>query len=408
MTRAARWMRVLGGTLLVLVALVGEGGLAGAAPAQAPTESTSDWVQISSGFYHTCGIRNTGRLYCWGQDNRSQLGNGGANTNVATPVEVSGGATDWKSVSAGGDHTCAIKTNGTLWCFGGDDAGQLGNGATTADQSVPVQVGAATDWKSVSAGLAFTTCGRRANKRIYCWGRDGDGQVGNGSPNSNVNVPTEVAGNHADWTMVSTGGDHACGLRQGKVYCWGNDLDGQVGDGGGPGNPDRSSPVLIAGGFRDWTSVSAGLTHTCARRATGRIYCFGSDIKGGIGDGGATNVNRYAPVEVKGHRTDWAAVFAGGYVSCARRNSGQLFCWGDDFYGQNGTGSVAGAFQRAAPAQVAGAAIDWRTATIGNLHVCARKSTSRIFCWGYGYFGQRGDGVSGNNNPQPNPTEVAT
>ena len=100
MTRVATWVRVLGGTVSVMVALVGEGGPAGAQGAPAAPESTADWVQISSGFYHTCGIRNTGRLYCWGQDSRSQLGNGGANTNVATPVEVAPGATDWKSVSA--------------------------------------------------------------------------------------------------------------------------------------------------------------------------------------------------------------------------------------------------------------------------------------------------------------------
>lgn len=407
MTRVATWVRVLGGTLLVVAALVGDGGLAGAQDAPAAPESSADWVQVASGYYTTCGIRTTGRMYCWGLDNRSQLGNGGANTNTSTPSEVAGGATDWKSVSVGGNSGCAIKTNGTLWCWGGDDAGQIGNGPITGDQPVPVQVGTDNDWKSVSAGLGFTTCGRRANKRIYCWGRDADGGVGNGAPNANVDVPTQVAGNHADWTMVSTGGDHACGLRQGKVYCWGNDLDGQVGDGGAPGGPDRYAPVLIAGGFRDWTSVAAGLTHTCARRATGRIYCFGSDIHGGIGDGGASNVNRYAPVEVKGHRTDWAAVFTGGYVSCARRNSGQLFCWGDDAYGQGGAGSIAAAFQRAAPSQVVGGATDWKTATIGNLHVCARRSTNRIFCWGYGFWGQRGDGHSGNPPEQPTPTEVA-
>ena len=409
MTRRMR-ARVVLVLLAAVVALLGEGAaVAGAASAETPPESTADWVQISSGFYHTCGIRDTGRLYCWGQGHRGQLGNGGTANAVAVPTEVAGTATDWKSVSAGSSWTCAIKTNGTLWCWGRDDFGQLGNGPGGGDVLTPTQVGTDTDWKSVSAGLGETTCGRRANKRIYCWGRDNFGQVGNGSGSSaNVETPTAV-GSNADWTSVSTGGYHVCGRRSnGRLYCWGKDDEGAVGDGGTGVN--RPSPSQVAGGFADWTSVSAGLTHTCARRATGRIYCFGSDIHGGIGDGGATNTNRFAPVEVKGARTDWAAVFAGGYVTCARRTSGQLFCWGDDFNGQNGTGTTPTGpnFQRAAPAQVAGAATDWRTATIGNLHVCARKSTSRIFCWGYGFFGQRGDGQSGPGaNVQPTPTEVS-
>lgn len=394
--------------LLGLVALLAEGSaVAGAAPRRGAPEGTTDWVQISSGFYHTCGVRNTGRLYCWGEGNRGPLGNGGTG-NASVPTEVAGGATDWKSVSAGSKWTCAIKTNGTLWCWGRDDFGQLGNGPGGGDVLTPTQVGTATDWKSVSAGLGETTCGRRATKRIYCWGRDNNGQVGNGPGSStNVESPTAV-GTNADWTSVSTGGYHVCGRRSnGRIYCWGDDLDGAVGDGGT--GIDRPSPTQIAGGFADWTAVSAGLTHTCARRGNGRLYCFGSDINGGIGDGGATNTNRYAPVEVKGNRTDWAAVFAGGYATCARRNSGQLFCWGYDFYGQNGTGATpANPFQHAAPVQVAGAATDWKTATIGNLHVCARKATSRIYCWGYGFFGQRGDGQSGPGaNVQPTPTEVS-
>lgn len=412
-------VRVVLGVLVAVVALLGEGAsIAGATPRKVPAastaesttestaESTADWAQLSSGYYHTCGVRSTGRLYCWGQGNRGQLGTGG-NGNTAVPTEVSGAATDWRSVSAGSAWTCAIKTNGTLWCWGRDDYGQLGNGPGSADVLVPAQVGSATDWKSVSAGLGETTCGRRANKRIYCWGRDNNGQVGNG-PGGFANVETPAAvGANADWSAVSTGGYHVCGRRSnGRVYCWGDDLDGTVGDGGTAPGVDRSVPTQVAGAHADWTSVSAGLTHTCGRRASGRLYCWGSDINGGLGNGGGTNTSQYAPVEVRGGATDWRSVFAGGYVSCATKVNGRLYCWGYDAYGQVGTG-VADALDNSAPTLVAGAATDWKTATIGNLHVCARKLTSRIFCWGYGFFGQRGDGVSGNNNAQPTPTEVS-
>jgi alpha-tubulin suppressor-like RCC1 family protein len=393
-------MAVLVATLAVVAEAPGSLG----ASTSPRAESTADWAQVSSGYYHTCAVKVTGQLWCWGQNTRGQLGTGGTSPS-AIPVQV-GAATDWRSVSAGSAWTCATKVNGTLWCWGRDDYGQLGNGpGTTGDQPSPLQVGAATDWTAVSAGLGDTTCGRRATKRIYCWGRDNNGQVGNGPPFTDVTSPVQVAGNHADWTAVSAGGYHVCGRRSNaRLYCWGDDLDGAVGDGGT--GVDRASPVLVAGGFVNWSSVSAGLTHTCARRANGRLYCFGSDINGGLGNGPGSSTSKYAPVEVQGHTTDWRAVFAGGYTTCARKATGRLYCFGHDAYGQAGTG-VNDAIDNPAPTLVVGGATDWSTATIGNLHVCGRRANNRLYCWGYGFFGQRGDGQSGSNAGQPTPTEIS-
>lgn len=413
MRRTKRW-QILFVALVLVAALLGEGGstAVGAAPTRASTteaagEGAGTWKQVSTGYYHTCGVRTTGRLFCFGSDTRGQLGNGGANTNSAVPVEVAGNATDWKSVSAGGHVTCAIKTNGTLWCFGRDDFGQQGNGAgITADQSSPVQVGTATDWKSVSTGLGETVCGRRANKRIYCWGRDSDGQAGNGPGGFGiVHSPTAV-GTNADWSSVSVGGYHVCGRRtNGRVYCWGDDFDGAVGDGGA--GVDKSVPTQVAGNHADWTSVSSGITHTCGRRASGRLYCWGSDIDGGLGNGNGpgNTTSKYSPVQVSGGATDWKAVTAGSYITCATKVSGRLFCFGDDFYGQVGTG-VADQVDNATPTQVTGNVTTWKPAAMGNYHTCALRTDARLFCWGYGFFGQRGDGQSGSNAPQPTPVEV--
>lgn len=394
--------------LVGLALLMGVPSGAGAAPAPAPAEVGS-WLQVSAGYYHTCAIRVDHHLFCWGQDNRSQLGNGGANADSAVPVEVSGGAT-WKSVSAGSASTCAIRLTGHLFCWGRDDFGQAGNGpGTTGDQATPVQVGSASDWKSVSDGLGETVCGRRANKRIYCWGRDNNGQVGNGPGGfGDVLAPTAV-GTNADWTSVSTGGYHTCGRRSnGRVYCWGDDLDGAVGDGGSLPGADRSVPTQVAGNHADWTSVVSGITHSCGRRASGRLYCWGSDIDGGLGNGGGGNTSKSSPGQVSGGATNWKAVFAGSYVTCATKTTGQLFCWGADDDGQNGAGTTAVSGQRSVPSLVTGGFTDWNAATIGNLHVCARRAASRVYCWGDGFFGQRGDGLSGQpgNAPQPTPVEV--
>jgi len=410
----------VGLAILVLALAVPVGGSSGAgasstqAPTEAspaPTEGAGTWKQVSAGYYHTCGIRTSGRLYCFGQDNRGQLGDGGATANSAVPVEVAGNATDWKSVSAGSAVTCAIKTTGQLFCWGWDQYGQVGNGPVTGDQTAPVQVGTATDWKSVSAGLGETVCGRRANKRIYCWGRDNNGQAGNGSTTfTDVTSPSAV-GTNADWSSVSAGGYHVCGRRtNGRVYCWGDDQDGAVGDGGGVPGSDRSVPTQVSGNHADWTSASSGITHSCGRRSSGRLYCWGSDLSGAIGNGPPTdNTGVPAPVQVSGGATDWRAVFAGSYVTCATKVNGRLYCWGDDNDGQNGTGSLAASGRRSSPAQVAGGATDWKNATIGNLHACGLRSTSRLYCWGDGFFGQRGDGLSGQpgNTPQPTPVEVA-
>ncbi len=388
---------------LTFVTGVMPGATAAPAPATPPAAEGGGWSQVSAGYYHTCGIKLGGHLFCWGQDSRGQLGNGGANTNAAVPVEVSGGAT-WKSVSAGSASTCAIRLTGHLFCWGRDDFGQAGNGpGLTGDQTTPVQVGSASDWKSVSDGLGETVCGRRANKRIYCWGRDNNGQVGNGGATFTDVTAPQAVGTNADWASVSTGGYHTCGRRtNGRVYCWGDDGEGAVGD-GTPG-VDRSVPTQVAGAHADWKSVAAGITHSCGIRASGRLYCWGSDINGNLGNGGA-NTPAFSPKQVNGNATNWKAVNAGSYITCATKTTGRLFCFGFDFYGQVGTG-VGDQVDNPVPVEVAGNATNWKYATMGNYHTCAFNVDGRVYCWGYGFFGQRGDGQLNSNAPQPTPAEV--
>ena len=243
---------VAGFVLLAALAISGAAPVAARTPGSgAPEIGSSDWRQVSAGGDHTCGIRRSGRLFCWGSDNFGQLGNGATTGPRSTPAEVSGTATDWASVSAGARHTCAVKTTGRLYCWGDDNNDQLGNGAPAGDRPTPVEVsGAATKWASVSAGGGHT-CAVKTTHRLYCWGGDLNGQLGNGAAIGNRATPVQVAGTAANWASVSAGVRHTCALKTTRrLYCWGADNNGRLGNGNI--SDDRPVPGQVAGGATDW------------------------------------------------------------------------------------------------------------------------------------------------------------
>jgi hypothetical protein len=211
------------------------------------TGGAANWANLSAGEWHTCARRSTGRLYCLGANFVGQLGNGGSLSGADRPVptEVAGGATNWATVTAGGWFTCARKRSGRLFCWGTGGAGQRGDGTTTVSSPIPVEVvGGATDWAAVTTGFRHT-CARRTNGRLYCWGHDGNGQLGNGGTATNVSVPVEVAGGATNWATLTAGDGHTCARRtSGRLFCWGRDGQSQLGDGGT--DSPRSTPTEVA------------------------------------------------------------------------------------------------------------------------------------------------------------------
>ena len=356
---------------------------------------------MSAGGDHTCGIRTSGRLYCWGSDQYGQLGNGIPNQNEDTPFEVAGNHTDWTAVTTGLAHTCALRSTGRLYCWGVDQYGQLGNRTPNAQEDVPVEVaGGATNWAAVNAG-DLHTCARKTTGRLYCWGNDTYGQLGNRTPNASRSAPVEVSLGLTTWTGFDAGSWHTCARRRsGRLYCWGLDDNGQLGN--GAPNASRSVPVEVGGGATTWTTVATGYAHTCAGRANGRLYCWGSDSDGQLGNG-APNAGRPAPVLVAGGATNWATVSAGGLHTCARKTIGRLYCWGRDLNGQLGNGAPNAG--RPAPVDVNGGATGWTQVTAGYSHSCARRATGRLYCWGNNFSLQLGNG--GLNAEEPAPVEVS-
>jgi len=349
---------------------------------------TADLKQISSGENHACGVANDGSLWCWGKNLYGQLGdNSNVDKDVAT--QENSHSLNWKQVSAGGDHTCGVKISGQLFCWGNGSYGQLGNAAGTFIQMTPVRENSqATNWKQVSGGYDHT-CAVKTNGTLYCWGYNLDGELGD-STLANKNTPTQ-AGTDTNWSQVAASYYHTCAVKtNGTLYCWGSNSKGVLGL-GSSANSWYSSPQQV-GSDTNWKQVGGGPRaelHTCAVKTTGELYCWGSDDYGQMGLG--TNPNFYlAPTKV-GSDLDWNEVADGYGFTCATKTDNTLYCWGYNFYGQVGDASLT---NRRTPVQV-GSDNTWSNISAGYMNTCGAKSGNTGHCWGYNQYGQLGNGTTG-------------
>ena len=180
------------------------------------------------------------------------MGNGRPDRDRSVPVKVAGGFTNWASVTAGWGHTCAVRTNGRAYCWGSASSGQLGNGVSASYRYLPrwyrpVEVaGRATNWASVAAGDRHT-CALKTNGRLYCWGSDSKGQLGDGRPMTDRARPMQVYGGFSNWASVAGGERHTCAVKTtGRLYCWGANHGGQLGNGVAPTPTGQSVPSQVA------------------------------------------------------------------------------------------------------------------------------------------------------------------
>jgi len=297
----------------------------------------TDWCYVSiNGFAcssHTdtaAAIRTNGTLWTWGFDNGGgKLGTGYTSYGclASSPVSVVGGFTDWSKVAVGADHMLGLRSNGSIWSWGGNDAGQLGVDQGCAyTQSSPVSVvGGYTDWCAIAAGgndySNGVSAGVRSNGTIWTWGSNGYGVLGNNSGVGgncvcsayNQSSPVSVVGGFTDWCAISLGSFHALALRtNGTLWSWGRNCFAiySLGVLGDNSSYNRSSPVSVVGGFTDWCSVGAGNGQSFAIRTNGTLWAWGFGLSGyGIYlpiTGGGDSVS--SPVSVLGTVTDWCSV----------------------------------------------------------------------------------------------------
>ncbi len=222
-------------------------------------------------------------------------------------------------------------------------------------------------------------CGLLPGGRAVCWGDNKQGQLGDGSATSTTSA-VPVAGG-LSFSAISAGGAHTCGLSGGKVYCWGKGKEGQLGDGSGN---DRRKPVT-AKGNQSYVAVSAGGSHTCALTAAGKAYCWGDGFSGQLGFGGQEQ--QVEPIDVSGNQV-FTRIAAGGKHTCGLTNAGKAYCWGSNESGQVGDG---GKDDRTAP-QAVSTSMTFREISAGGAHTCALTSSGEAYCWGENRAGQLGDG----------------
>ena len=350
--------------------------------------------RLAAGQRHTLSIHADGTLWAWGANANGQLGIG-STMPQNQPVQV-GTATDWRSVQAGTAFTLALKADGTLWAWGDNRLGQLGRGTVGGQQSTPVQVGTATTWASVSAGSNHTLA-LKADGTLWAWGQNTSGELGL-SAASLTAQPTPAQVGTATWRAISGGSAYSVAIRtDGTLWSWGFNGNGQLGNGTSTTTVQAGPPVQV-GTATTWQSVSAGAFHCLALQTDGTLWAWGF---GGLGALGILPLpaNQTTPTQV-GTATTWRSLSAGYSHSVAVRTDGTLWTWGDNHYGQLGDGTTT---QQNAPAQVAAGA-PWQTVSAGQYYTTALRQDNAYWAWGYHSYGQLGNG----RGPQLLPYPLAT
>ena len=342
-----------------------------------------DFVDITAGVNHTCARKMDNTIYCWGKNDRGQAASGSSakcasgNACVDYPRKVSVNYADFlgRTIDAGANHTCALGMKSDAYCWGDNDAGQVGHSFGTTGYSPDIfPVFGGLEFSSISAG-SNSSCGTTSSG-MYCWGY----------MMRNATTPQQVSSFNL-YQNVTVGVNHACTTYDvgsiSKVECWGLNAFGQLGipiQGG-------SLPFTIATDFTDRAiRVTTEASFTCVEQQTGVVECAGLNQFGQLGNGQSGSFNSTGTPQTVGGGMLLYGVTTGGSHACALSGPGDAFCWGSGSSGKLGNGGTADA---STPTPVAGG-LTYRAIAAGGEHTCAIGTDNIIYCWGGNRDGQLG------------------
>jgi alpha-tubulin suppressor-like RCC1 family protein len=302
---------------------------------------------IAAGGQHSCALTGRGGVKCWGYNGGGAIGNGSGKIFFLTPVDVVGLKSGVRAIAVGSlfsTHACAITSGGGVKCWGSNLNGQLGNSSSTGSFRTPVAVATLRSGvAAITAGSEFT-CALNRRGGAKCWGDNYTGQLGNGST-IDSRTPVDVAGLTSGVKAIAAGGQHSCALTSaGAVKCWGSDSHGQLGNGTWTGNAGGtgpfSTPVDVVGLTSGVRAIATGAKHSCAITSAGGVKCWGDNDDGQLGNG--STALSTTPVDVAGLTSGVVVITAGISHTCAITSAGKAKCWGSNQFGQLGNGSKKG------------------------------------------------------------------
>ena len=329
-----------------------------------------------AGGVHSLGIRSDAKLYTWGYNTKGQLGDG-TTTQRESPTAI--GSCPWNRVAGGtqaaAGYSLGIRADDKLYAWGYNEYGQLGDGSTT-DRLSPTAIGSST-WKAIAAGN-YHSLGILGDDKLFAWGLNGNGQLGDGSTTQRT-APTAVGS--CTWKAIAAGGWFSLGIRaDDKLYAWGLNTYGQLGDGS---TTQRISPTVI--GSSTWKAIAAGTNHSLGILSDDKLFAWGRNQYGELGDG--TTTQRVSPTAI-GSCT-WKAIAAGVSHSLGIRGDDALYAWGRNAYGDLGDGSNT---QRESPTAIG--SCTWKAIAAGEAYSLGIRADSTAYGWGYNTFGCVGDGTT--------------
>ena len=377
-----------------LKALFASASLAALSLLAAPAAHAASAQGIAAGNLFNCTLTTGNGVMCWGYNQLGQMGVGAVSTYQTTPTFVTGLSTGASAVAAGGQHACALTTSGTVKCWGRNGGGQLGNGTMT-DSPSPVDVIGLNGVTALSLGNVHS-CALTASGTVKCWGTGAGGALSNGGV-ANALTPVDVVG-VTGAVGIAAGSTHSCAvLASGAVQCWGANGWGQLGNGQATSSTTRVNAV----GISDAVSITAGAGFTCAKSSGGAVKCWGLNTLGQVGNNGSPTVNVLVPTQVSGLTSGVVALASGPGAShsCATLNTNETRCWGQNQKGQLGNGNL---IDQKTPVVATGLSGLPSRLSVSSFNSCALIG-AQVQCWGDNTYAQLG---TGNANAVPFPVSV--